>query len=57
MTIARLNRCSWCRQLDTDYPTNPCRAHLAEYEGLSIAELDRMDTEQAAELDDLKMGA
>ena len=48
-------KCIWCRTADSDVePTDParelCRSHLAEYEGLSLAELDRMEREQAYDL-------
>lgn len=47
--------CTWCINRDSDEePENPerelCRSHLAEWEGLSPDELDRMETEQAADL-------
>lgn len=44
--------CEWCNDSDNDEPDtdNLCRAHLAEYEGLSVDELDRMEDEQAREL-------
>lgn len=44
--------CEWCNGSDNDEPDtdNLCRAHLAEYEGLSVDELDRMEDEQAREL-------
>lgn len=50
----RRRGCAWCADPASDYePADPdrelCRAHLAEHEGLSPAELDRMDAEQAAE--------
>jgi hypothetical protein len=50
--------CVWCADPASEYePANPdaelCRTHLAEHEGLSVAELDRADSEQAAELADL----
>jgi hypothetical protein len=44
-------RCPWCAG-DYDDETDPellCRTHLAEYEGLSVAELDRMEAEQGYE--------
>ena len=47
--------CIWCQAPDSDQePMNPegqlCRGHLAEYEGLSLDGLDRMDAELAADL-------
>lgn len=47
--------CPWCQDPNSDYePINPekelCRSHLAEYEGLSESELDRMESEQAKDL-------
>lgn len=56
--------CPWCATLvladctgveDPD-PDTLCRGHLAEYEGLSEAELDRMEAEQGAELHDALYG-
>jgi hypothetical protein len=48
-------QCIWCHDPQTDQePTDPeaelCRSHLAEHEGLSVSELDRMEREQAADL-------
>ena len=46
-------QCAWCRNPnadDTDRPDLLCRTHLAEYEGLSVAELDRMESEQACDM-------
>lgn len=47
-----MRKCEWCNGSDNDEPnTNTlCRSHLAEYEGLSVYELDRMESEQASEL-------
>jgi len=43
--------CPWCIDRDTDeYSEKLCRAHLAEYEGLSVDELDRRDKEEAWDL-------
>lgn len=47
--------CIWCANPGTDQePTDPemelCRSHLAEYEGVSEAELDRMEDEQRKDL-------
>jgi len=45
-------RCPWCRTPVTDEDPDPdtlCRSHLAELEGLSVSELDRMESEQYAE--------
>ena len=45
--------CLWCAGSDAEDPgPNACRPCLAEYEGMSVAELDRMEAEQAAELAD-----
>lgn len=43
--------CEWCAGSDNDYPNTDtlCRGHLAEHEGMSVAELDRMEDETAAE--------
>ncbi len=44
-------KCPWCQSDDAeDYSPNLCRAHLAEYEGLSVDELDRRDQEEAYDL-------
>lgn len=43
-------RCEWCRGIESDDPEALCRGHLAEYEGLSESELDRMEHEQAVDL-------
>lgn len=44
-------KCPWCQDDDTDeYSPDLCRAHLAEYEGLSVDELDRRDDEERMEL-------
>lgn len=37
-----MTTCRWCQGHDDDNPETLCRPHLAEYEGLSLAELDRM---------------
>lgn len=43
--------CPWCVDENAEeYSTLLCRPHLAEYEGLSENELDRMESEQATEL-------
>lgn len=47
-------KCVWCKTPGTDYePGDPegelCRSHLAEYEGLSLDGLDRMEAEQVAD--------
>lgn len=46
------NNCEWCRgsNEDAQSPETLCRAHLAEYEGLSIDELNRRDREEAWDL-------
>lgn len=46
-----MNTCPWCKP-DAPDDVDPlllCRGHLAEHDGLSVAELDRMEDEQAAE--------
>ena len=52
-----MTTCPWCLDYanatgDED-PRTLCRPHLAEHEGLSEAELDRMESEQFAEQYDL----
>lgn len=44
--------CPWCTAIASDDvdPDRLCRGHLAEYEGLTPDELDRMDDEQARDL-------
>ena len=47
------SNCEWCVNPDADDAADPdklCRAHLAEYEGLSVNELDRMVSEQTYDL-------
>lgn len=44
--------CEWCRNPDAEDADDPfwlCDAHAAEYEGLTVAELERRDREQYAE--------
>lgn len=46
--------CPWCLNPDADentpgVPDRLCRAHEAEYDGLTVDELDRRDREQYAE--------
>jgi hypothetical protein len=45
-----MNECEWCVDELTDQPPeNPgtlCSAHAAEYDGLTEAQLARMDTDQ-----------
>lgn len=44
--------CPWCRNPDAIEPENDedlCRIHRAEFHGLSVSELMRMESEQAAE--------
>lgn len=49
----RRTTCPWCHGNDTDYDERDlCRPHLAEFEGLTLSELDRMLDEQADELAD-----
>ena len=45
-------QCPWCQEVETDDPDTDklCRTHLAEYEGLSVDELDRRDREEAYDL-------
>lgn len=44
--------CEWCAgsEEDAERPEDLCRAHQAEYEGLSENELDRRDREEAMDL-------
>lgn len=49
-----MNRCPWCRGLDTEPLDDDdavslgfCRTHLAEFLGLSVNGLDRADHELA----------
>jgi len=47
-----VKRCEWCRNFDAEDAENPedlCRTHQAEWEGLSLSELERRDREQYAE--------
>lgn len=47
-----MRKCEWCIDSNADdamYPEYLCHMHLAEYEGLSEAEMDRRDSEQDAE--------
>ena len=48
-----MSRCPWCAlpygAVEDPDPDTLCRPHLAEYEGLSEDELDRMESEQYAE--------
>jgi steroid 5-alpha reductase family enzyme len=42
--------CPWCEDSNNDeWSPLLCYLHLAEYEGVSIAELQRMEEEQYAE--------
>lgn len=44
--------CLWCQEPDSedvDDPRTLCRDHEAEWEGMSVDELDRRDREQLAE--------
>lgn len=53
------NRCEWCANPDAgdaQRPEDLCRTHEAEYEGLSVNELDRRDREQAAEYREWVLG-
>ncbi len=47
-----VNACPWCDGYDFE-PHDPesalCRSHLAEYEGLSLGELERMERAQDGE--------
>lgn len=44
-------KCPWCADDSADEYSNAlCRFHVAEYEGLSLDGLDRMEAEQAADL-------
>lgn len=47
-------RCPWCLDPnDDEWSDDLCRLHEAEYEGISLAELDRRDDEQYAEYCDI----
>lgn len=51
-----MSNCLWCRVPDSediDDPATLCRDHEAEWEGLSVDELDRRDREWRAEELDL----
>lgn len=50
------NGCPWCAGSANEDPDTDmlCWAHLAEHEGLSEDELDRMESEQAAEQADME---
>jgi hypothetical protein len=47
-----MTKCPWCvhpydsPEAEAAAPETLCRPHLAEYEGMSETELDRMDSEQ-----------
>ena len=44
------NRCTWCADPRAEEDDGTlCLGHLAEYEGLSVAEYERRDGEQYAE--------
>lgn len=48
--------CPWCQNpgtYDDNWSDDFCRMHEAEYEGLSVTELDRRDDEWAAEWSDI----
>jgi hypothetical protein len=46
----RRKRCPWCASTAAEeWSEDLCRGHQAEYEGTTIAELDRMEREQYAE--------
>lgn len=47
--------CPWCAGSEADSPDPEllCRTHQAEYEGLSVAALDRRDAAEAADLRDM----
>ncbi len=52
-----MSECPWCAHPYSDVVPDPellCRHHLAEYEGLPLSELNRMDDEQAAEYHDAR---
>jgi len=50
--------CLWCLGSDDDYvdPETLCRTHLAEYEGLSVDQMERRDAEQDAEYREWVLG-
>jgi len=46
--------CPWClNPSDDEWSEKLCRTHEAEYEGLSVSELDRRDAERDAEYSDV----
>lgn len=55
-----MTRCPWCANPDsTDDDVDPellCTTHLAEYEGLSVDQMERRDAVQAAEYAEWVMG-
>lgn len=54
-----LTGCPWCHGDDEAGERSPellCRPHLAEHEGLPLAELDRRDAEQDAEYAEWVLG-
>lgn len=53
--------CPWCADPGAEdttpgVPEQLCRPHLAEHDGVSLAELNRMDAEQYAEWHDAVFG-
>lgn len=53
-----IRECSWCAGSDNDEPDTDllCIDHLAEYEGLSVDQMERRDDEQAAEYNEWVLG-
>jgi hypothetical protein len=52
-------RCPWClnpRATDDIDPELLCRVHEAEWDGLSLSELDRRDREESAEYNEWVLG-
>jgi hypothetical protein len=49
-----MTSCPWCASTDDENPdfARMCRLHLAEWEGVSVTELDRMESEQLRKLED-----
>jgi hypothetical protein len=56
-TTASGDACPWCGGIDyepfdsDDADQNLCRGHVAEFEGLSLDGLDRMESEQAKDFE------
>lgn len=53
--MTRQQSCPWCLYPNAEeWDDNLCRMHEAEYEGMSLDQLDRRDAEQYAEEADAK---